>query len=140
MRDAELKRPREELKAAREFFGIQSRNLGKLNAAGVKIGFGTDSSNEVGWNVHTELSDMVRSGMTPAQVLIAATKTAAEIAGLDQLGEVAEGKSADFVVLDANPLDDIANTRRINRVILRGKELDRTTMGHGFAQAQSQAQ
>ena len=53
------------------------------------------------------------------------TKTAAEIVKLDQLGTVAAGKSADFLVLDANPLDNINNTRRIAKVYLRGKELDR---------------
>jgi imidazolonepropionase-like amidohydrolase len=91
----------------------------------VKIGFGTDSSTQVGWTVHAELADMVTAGMTPAQVLRAATKTAAEIVKLDQLGEVAPGKSADFIVLDANPLDNITNTRRISKVFIRGKELDR---------------
>jgi imidazolonepropionase-like amidohydrolase len=71
---------------------------------------------------------MVAAGMTPAQVLGAATKTAAEIVKLDQLGTVAVGKSADFVVLDANPLDNINNTRRIAKVYLRGNELDREAL------------
>src|SRR5207302_4074119 len=92
------------------------------------IGFGTDSGTQVGWTVHAELADMVTAGMTPAQVLRAATKTAAEIVRLDQLGEVAPGKSADFVVLDANPLDNITNTRRISKVYQRGKELDRAVL------------
>ena len=113
---------------AREFFGIQARNLAKLNASGVRIGFGTDSSTAIGWNAHQELTDMVAAGMTPAQVIVAATKTAAQIVKLDRLGTVAVGKSADFLVLDANPLDDINNTRRIARVYLRGKELDRAAM------------
>ena len=56
--------------------------------------------------------------MTPAQVIVAATKTSAAILKLDQLGGIAAGKSADFIVLDANPLDDIANTWRIDRVYL----------------------
>jgi len=55
-------------KAAREFFGVQARNLAKLNAAGAKIVFGTDSGTSVGWTVHTELADMVTAGMTPQQV------------------------------------------------------------------------
>ena len=71
---------------------------------------------------------MVAAGMTPAQVLVAATKTAAELMKLDQLGTVAAGKSADFLVLDANPLDNINNTRRIAKVYLRGKELYRAAM------------
>jgi imidazolonepropionase-like amidohydrolase len=128
MEDALAKRTPKENQAARDFFGIQARNLAKLNAEGVKIGFGTDSSTEVGWTVHTELADMVTAGMTPAQVIRAATQTAAEIVKLDQLGEVAPGKSADFIVLDANPLDNITNTRRISRVYLRGKEIDRAAL------------
>jgi imidazolonepropionase-like amidohydrolase len=128
MRDAEAARKPEAVQRAREFYGIQARNLAKLNASGVRIGFGTDSSAEVGWNAHQEMTDMVAAGMTPAQVLVAATKTAAEIVKLDQLGTVAAGKSADFLVLDANPLDNINNTRRIAKVYLRGKELDRAAM------------
>ena len=128
MRDAEAGRKPEAVQRAREFYGIQARNLAKLNASGVRIGFGTDSSAEVGWNAHQEMTDMVAAGMTPAQVLVAATKTAAEIVKLDRLGTVAAGKSADFLVLDANPLDNINNTRRIAKVYLRGKELDRAAM------------
>jgi imidazolonepropionase-like amidohydrolase len=66
--------------------------------------------------------------MTPAQVIVAATKTAAEVLKLDQLGTVAAGKSADFIVLNANPLDNINNTRKIAKVYLRGKELNREAM------------
>ena len=128
MRDAEAGRKPEAVQRAREFYGIQARNLAKLSASGVRIGFGTDSSAEVGWNAHQEMTDMVAAGMTAAQVLVAATRTAAEIVKLDQLGTVAAGKSADFLVLDANPLDNINNTRRIAKVYLRGKELDRAAM------------
>ena len=78
--------------------------------------------------MHTELENMVAAGMTQADVLVAATRTAAAILEIDDLGAVASGKSADFVVLNANPLDDITNTRRIDRVYLRGKEIDRSAM------------
>ena len=73
-------------------------------------------------------SEVVRlaAGMTPGQVIVAATRTSARIMGLDDLGMVAPGKSADFVVLDANPLDDIKNTRKISAVYLRGAAVDRS--------------
>lgn len=128
MRDAIANRKPDAVQRAHEFFGIQARNLVKLNAAGVRIGFGTDSSATIGWAAHQEMTDMVAAGMTTAQVLVAATKTAAELMKLDQLGTVAAGKSADFLVLDANPLDSINTTRRIAKVYLRGKELDRAAM------------
>ena len=96
-----------ERKSAVRFLRSSRAISAKLNAAGATIALGTDAGVSVGWTAHTELADMVAAGMTPAQVLIAATKTAAEIPRLDRLGDVAAGKSADFIALDANPLDDI---------------------------------
>jgi imidazolonepropionase-like amidohydrolase len=130
--DAFQNRSPEEKKKAADFFAVQARNLKKLSDAGVRIGFGTDSGTTVGWTDHEELTDMVAAGMTPAQVITAATKTSAEILKMDQLGTVAANKSADFIVLDANPLDNITNTRKISKVYLRGKEVDRTGLKAGF--------
>jgi imidazolonepropionase-like amidohydrolase len=105
-------------------FGIQARNLAKLNAAGVRITLGTDGNRP--WGPHEEMLDMVSAGMTPMQVIVAATRNSAELLRLADAGTLQAGKSADFIVLDANPLDDITNTRRISTVILRGAAVDRT--------------
>jgi len=109
---------------AQAFFGIQARNLAKLNAAGVRITLGTDGNRP--WAPHEEMLDMVLAGMTPMQVIVAATRNSAEFLRLADAGTLEAGKSADFIVLDANPLDDITNTRRISAVILRGTAVDRT--------------
>jgi imidazolonepropionase-like amidohydrolase len=112
--------------AAQQAFGIQARNLKKLSDAGVKIVLGTDGL--IIWNQHTEMADMVASGMTPAQVIVASTKNAAEFMRLTDAGTVQANKRADFVVLDANPLDDITNTRKISAVYLAGTAIDRDGM------------
>jgi imidazolonepropionase-like amidohydrolase len=110
--------------AAQKTFGIQARNLARLNAAGVKIALGTDGNTP--WAPHVEMADMVACGMTPAQVIVAATRNSAEFLRMTDAGTIAGGKSADFIVLDANPLDDITNTRKISAVYLRGAAVDRT--------------
>jgi imidazolonepropionase-like amidohydrolase len=71
------------------------------------------------------MADMVAAGMSPAEVITAATRNGAEFLRLADAGTVAVGKSADFIVLEANPLDDITNTRRIADVYLRGVAVDR---------------
>jgi imidazolonepropionase-like amidohydrolase len=116
---ANTDKPREQA-----FHGIQARNLAKLNAAGVRITLGTDGNKP--WGPHEEMEDMVLAGMTPAQVILASTRNGAELLRIADAGTLEAGKSADFIVLDGNPLDDITNTRKISSVILRGVAVDRS--------------
>ena len=109
---------------AQAFYGIQARNLAKLNAAGVRMTLGTDGNRP--WGPHEEMEDMVLAGMTPIQVIVAATRNSAGFVRMTDSGTLEVGMSADFIVLDANPLDNITNTRRISSVILRGAAVDRT--------------
>jgi imidazolonepropionase-like amidohydrolase len=104
------------------------KNLKTLSDAGVTIALGTDTgTNEGQWQgyfEHIELEEMVKSGMTPMQVLVAATGGAAKAANIQQqLGTIAAGKQADLLVLNANPLTDIRNTRQIHSVWIGGRRL-----------------
>ena len=99
-------------------WAIQGRNLKKLSEAGVTIALGTDGNTP--WAPHVEIQDMVAAGMTPAQVIVAATKNGAEFLRMARTGTIANGSIADFLILDANPLDDITNTRKISGVYLHG--------------------
>ncbi len=106
-----------------ERFGIQSRNLGRLHAAGVPISLGTDGNTP--WGPHIEIEDMVVSGLSPMDAISAATRNSADFLRMNS-GTLTAGKSADLLILDANPLDDITNTRMISSVYLRGEEVDRS--------------
>ena len=117
---------------AHESFRIQAANLARLHAEGMKIALGTDGN--AGWRPHIEMADMAVAGMTPHEVLRASTSAAAEFLRLDDLGTIEAGKSADFVVLEANPLEDITNTRRIEAVYLRGAEVDRAGLSAGWVE------
>jgi imidazolonepropionase-like amidohydrolase len=102
---------------------MAKRNLKKMYDAGVKVGFGTDSGPPArfqGYFEHWEMELMVDAGLTPAQVITAATRDAAVFLGARELGTLAAGKQADLIVLTKNPLDDIRNTRTIEAVYVAG--------------------
>ena len=131
MRGYYAKRDPKAVEGARQRYGILQRSLAKLNAAGAKIVLGADTGLEdhhFGFAEQLELQAMVEAGMTPAQAIVAATSRAAEFVARHDTGAIIAGKRADFLVLDANPLDDITNTRRISRVVIDNVEIERQSL------------
>jgi imidazolonepropionase-like amidohydrolase len=120
----------ERLARAKAQFESDGRNAMRLRAAGIRVVGGTDTGQSrffIGLSNHMDLESMVGIGMTPAEAITAATRDGADI-GKFNTGLVAAGRNADFIVLDANPLENISNTRRISRVFLRGQEVPRAEM------------
>jgi imidazolonepropionase-like amidohydrolase len=116
---------------------------GEMHQAGVALLAGSDSLDPFvfpGDSLHRELAELVRAGFTPAEALRAATLGAAEFLGRQhELGTIEKGNIADLVLLDANPLEDIGNTRKISVVIRSGKYLDRAALDKLLAEAKSAA-
>ena len=113
-----------EAEAARHEFELMQAFVGRAHAAGVRICAGSDTPSPVltpGESLHTELGLLVQAGLTPLQAIEAATQTPARLLGhAHEIGSLSNGHHADFVVLDANPLADIANTRTVETVVLGG--------------------
>lgn len=102
-------------------------NALRLRDAGMKIVLGSDTGQTrffIGWMGQLEMENWVWMGLTPMQAIVAATRDSADM-GHFNTGLVAPGRNADFIVLNANPLDNIGNSRKIDKVYLRGEELDR---------------
>jgi imidazolonepropionase-like amidohydrolase len=116
-----------------------ANNVPKMVAAGARLVLGTDAGitarHAFGWADHHEIARWVDLGLTPAQAIAAATARPAELLGIKDLGTLAVGKSADFIVLDANPLENIRNTRKIANVYLRGARLNRDALASAFKNA-----
>jgi imidazolonepropionase-like amidohydrolase len=120
----------EAVERARKTSMEQGEDARKLIGAGMKLVYGSDNGSAgrgFGWYEQLRFENWVTMGFTPMEAIVMATRDSAEIGGFNT-GMVAPGKQADFIVLDANPLENIANTRRINRVYLRGEEVDRAGM------------
>jgi imidazolonepropionase-like amidohydrolase len=129
----------EQITAADQEFALRrsmlqksSQIVGAMQSSGVPILAGTDSGAPYvipGFALHEELALLVEAGLTPIQALQAATKNPADFLGkLDTQGTIGPGKTADLLLLDANPLEDIHNTQKIRAVIVRGKLLDRAQL------------
>jgi Amidohydrolase family len=110
------------------------RVVKEMQQAGVKLLAGTDGR-LFGFDLHDELQELVTAGLTPMQALQTATRNPADFFGkLDSMGTVEKGKIADLVLLDANPLESIANTTKINAVVVNGQLLDRKALDRMLAQ------
>ena len=103
-----------------------------MHRAGVELLAGTDVLNPYcfpGFSLHDELTLLVQAGLSPMDALQAATIDPARFLGQEhELGTVEKGKIADLVLLEANPLEDIRNTTKINSVVLNGRFLDRNAL------------
>jgi imidazolonepropionase-like amidohydrolase len=107
--------------------GLQ--NIKRVHDAGILVGFGTDSgampTRLPGWAEHRELQLMVQAGLTPMDAIVCATRNAAEILGDGKnRGTLEPGKRADFLLLAANPLDDIRNTTRLVAIYHGGRRIE----------------
>jgi imidazolonepropionase-like amidohydrolase len=115
-----------------------------MHAAGVKLLAGTDSASAPyilpGSGLHDELALLVRAGLTPMEALQAATRNAAEYLGrLDEMGTIEEGKTADVLLLEANPLDDITNVGKTAAVVIAGRLYDKPALERMLSEAQEWA-
>ena len=128
-REEQAKDP--ELARNKRAFEIDKINIKKLSDAGVRVALGTDSGGAPdrffiqGFFEHRQMELMVQAGLTPMQVIQAFSKNAAETLGIDkEFGALAKGKAADLLVLEKNPLENIAHMRTIQAVYLGGKKFE----------------
>jgi len=129
IRDEQAKNPQRELIKAG--FEMNKINLKKLSDGGVRIALGTDSGGAAdrffiqGYSEHREMELMVQSGLTPMQVIQSFSKGASEALGIDKdFGTLAKGKTADLLVLEKNPLENITNMRSIQTIYLGGRKFE----------------
>ena len=127
----------DQLEAEKLMYAYQVRLVGAMQRAGVKLLAGTDNS-FFGSGVHDELGLLVKAGLSPMEALQTATRNAADYFGkLNSMGTVEKGKVADLVLLGADPLAAIDNTRKLSAVVVNGRLLDRTALDRLLAEVQS---
>jgi imidazolonepropionase-like amidohydrolase len=138
------KRTAEDNASAKRVFQKQLELVQVMKRAGVPFIVGTDTPNPYvfpGFSLHDELAMFVQAGFTPMQALQAATRNAAQYLGkLDALGTIEKGKLADLVLLDASPLTDISNTKKIRAVVLGGRLVDRAMIDEMLAKIEAAGQ
>ena len=106
---------------------VQLQSVGILHRAGVRLLTGVDEVKDA--TIHDELQLLVEAGLSPVEAIRTATSSAAEFLGVAQsYGTITAGRSAGLVLLDANPLEDIENTRRIQAVVLEGQYFDSSAL------------
>ena len=122
----------EDFDLARLVYKKQVELVGMMHQAGVPFLAGSDVQNPYcfpGFSLHDELALLVNAGFTPIEALQAATRNPARFLGKEkELGTVEKGKIADLMLLEANPLEDIRNTTKVNSVVVNGRLLDRKTL------------
>jgi imidazolonepropionase-like amidohydrolase len=136
-------RTAEDFELARLVFKKQVEVVGAMRRAGVEFLAGTDVLNPYcfpGFSLHDELVLLVNAGLTPMEALQAATLNPARFLGKEsELGTVEKGKIADLVLLEANPLEDIRNTQKINAVMVRGKLIPKAELQRMLATIEAAA-
>ncbi len=128
--------PRIDAASAAAFLATRKALIKALHDAGVPVLLGSDSPqtfNVPGFSIHRELESMVAAGLTPFEALATGTSAPASFFGTSDWGVIAAGRAADLILLAANPLVDIAATRRIEGVMVRGRWLDRAELDEGLA-------
>jgi len=119
-----------------EYLALRKQLIGALHDAGVPVLLGSDSPqvfNVPGFSIHRELEAMVAAGLTPYEALATGTTAPAAFFRTTDWGAIAPGRDADLVLLEADPLADIGNTRKIAGVMVRGRWLDRAELDAGLA-------
>jgi imidazolonepropionase-like amidohydrolase len=133
-----LGNPQFDAQAAEHYIQNRMRMLAALHEAGAEILLGSDAPqqfNVPGFSIHHEMRRMVEAGLTPYEVIRTGTANiGAHLKGKDSFGYIAIGHRADFILVDANPLEDVANVQRRSGVMLRGRWMPETEIQDRLAQ------